>query len=233
MNSALKLARVSAFLLILAPLQLYATDLSDLEEVVDDARLTFARFVGNPDMAWLRKNVKEAKGLLILPSLLKAGYFVGGSLGKGVLLLHDERTGEWSDPAFYTVTAGSVGLQIGLRRSEVVALVMTKRGIESMVGAKIMLGGDINLTVGPVGRGVSGSTTPALNADVVAFSRSDGAFAGLSLRGLMILPDDGWNSLYHGRSTSASEILLNSTSVRHWYSARLRAAVAKAQNEEP
>jgi lipid-binding SYLF domain-containing protein len=110
---------------------------------------------------------------------------------------------------------------------------MTKKGIDSMVGTQFGLGGDLNLTVGPVGRGISGSTTPLLNADVVAFSRSQGAFAGISLRGLVVIPDDGWNRQYYGRSTSASEILLNPTSVRHWYSARLRAAVIQAQNEEP
>lgn len=215
------------------PVPARGTDLTDLEEVVDNARLTFAHFAGNPDLAWIRNNLKGAKGILILPQVLQAGYFVGATLGSGVLLLHDERTGEWSDPAFYTVKAGSFGLQIGLKRSQVVALIMTKKGIDSMVGSKFMLGGDLNLTVGPVGRGLAGGVTPTMNADVVAYARSEGAYGGISLRGLILSPNDDWNEVYFGRSVSASEILLSGSSVRHWYSARLRAAVTDAQTEEP
>lgn len=218
---------------VLFPVSARGADLTDLEEVVDNARLTFAHFSGNPDLAWLRKNLKDAKGVLILPRLLQAGYFVGAALGSGVLLLRDERTGEWSDPAFYTVTAGSFGLQIGLKRSQVVALIMTRKGIDSMIGSKFMLGGDLNLTVGPVGRGLAGEMTPTLDADVVAYTRSEGAYGGISLRGLILSPDDGWNELYFGRPMNASEILLNASSVRHWYSARLRATVTNAQMEEP
>ncbi|MDF0645944.1 MAG: lipid-binding SYLF domain-containing protein [Nitrospira sp.] len=218
---------------LLFPVTARGADLTDLEEVVDNARLTFAQFSGNPDLAWLRKNLKDARGVLILPRVLQAGYFVGAALGSGVLLLHDERTGEWSDPAFYTVTAGSFGLQIGLKRSQVVALIMTKKGIDSMIGSKFMLGGDLNLTVGPVGRGLTGGVTPTLTADVVAYARSEGAYGGISLRGLILSPDDGWNELYFGRPMNASEILLNASSVRHWYSARLRAAVTSAQMEDP
>ncbi|BFU96295.1 MAG: conserved protein of unknown function [Nitrospira sp.] len=218
---------------LLFPVSVRGADLTDLEEVVDNARLTFAHFSGNPDLAWLRKNLKDAKGVLILPRLLEAGYFVGATLGSGVLLLHDERTGEWSDPAFYTVTAGSFGLQIGLKRSQVVALIMTKKGIDSMIGSKFTLGGNLNLTVGPVGRGLTGGVTPTMTADVVAYVRSEGAYGGISLRGLILSPDDDWNELYFGRPMNASEILLNASSVRHWYSARLRAAVTSAQMEEP
>jgi len=219
--------------MLVFPVPARGTDLTDLEEVVDNARLTFAHFSGNPDLAWIRRNLKNAKGILILPQVLQAGYFVGATLGSGVLLLHDERTGEWSDPAFYSVKAGSFGLQIGLKRSQAVALIMTKKGIDSMVGSKFMLGGNLNLTIGPVGRGLAGGVTPTINADVVAYARSEGAYGGISLRGLLLSPDDDRNELYFGRSIGASEILLSGSSIRHWYSARLRAAVTDAQTEDP
>jgi len=220
-------------LLVLAPVPAHAGDLSDLQEIVDEARLTFARFVGHPDMNWFREHLKDARAVFIAPSLVKAGYFVGGARGNGVLLVLEERTGEWSDPAFFTVTGGSLGLQIGIQRSEFVAMVMTNKGLESLRGTRFILGADATLAVGPIGGGVGGGTTPTLSADVVSFARSDGAFAGLALQGLVILPDNDSNAVYFGGPVRSTDILAGSDGIHHWYSARLRATLMKAQSGEP
>lgn len=219
-------------LLVLQPVPAAADDLFDLQELVDEARLTFARFVMHPDMTSLRDRVKEARAVFIAPAFVKAAYIVGASLGKGVLLVRHEETGEWSDPAFYTITGASVGLQIGARRSEVVALLGAHKGVDALLSARFMLSATINLAVGPVGGGVSGSATPTLSADVISFSRSDGAFAGLALGGLVMLPDDDANTLYYGQPIKAADILTDPAGVHHWYSARLRATLTKVQTGE-
>lgn len=163
---------------------------------------------------------------------MKVGFIAGGSLGKGVVLVRDVATGEWSDPAFYTITGASVGLQIGARRSEVVALIGAHKGIEALLGARFVLSATTNVAVGPVGGGVGGSASPTLSADVLSFSRSDGAFTGLAAGGLVLLPDDEANTLYYGRSIKAADILTDSAGIHHWYSARLRATLNRAQNGE-
>ncbi len=219
-------------LLALNPVTASADDLFDLQELVDDARLTFARFVMHPDMTSLRARVKEARAVFIAPAFVKAGYFVGGSLGKGVVLVRVEETGEWSDPAFYTITGVSVGLQIGAKRSEVVAVISSKVEIESLLSSRFMLSATTNLAVGPVGGGAGGSATPTLSADVISFARSDGAYAGLTLGGLVMLPDNDANTVYYGQPIKSADILTNPVGIHHWYSARLRATLRKVQNEE-
>ena len=160
-----------------SPLSVFAQELTDLRKLVDDARLTFERFVRNPGNSWLQDNVKHAKGVFLIPTLGEAGYIVGGSLGNAVLLLQDEKTGAWSDPAFYRLVGGTFGLQIGASKSQVLGLVMTQRGVDSLLSSTFLLGAGATVAVGPVGGGISGgSLTEGRNgfSDVCQFRRGHG-----------------------------------------------------------
>src|SRR5712692_2393947 len=117
---------VAALLCLSAP-SAKAADSAEAEELVNKARLSFESLVRDPNMTWLRDHVKDAKGILIVPQLLKAAFFLGGSGGSGVFLARDEKTGDWNDPAVYTLGSGSFGFQFGAESSEVVLLAMTQR----------------------------------------------------------------------------------------------------------
>ncbi len=147
-----------AALLSLSAAPARAADSAEAEELVNKARLSFESLVVDPNMTWLRDHVKDAKGILIVPQLLKAAFFFGGSGGSGVFLARDEKTGDWSDPAFYTLGSGSFGLQFGAEASEVVLLAMTQRGVKAMLDSNFKLGADASIAVGPVGGGVEGAT---------------------------------------------------------------------------
>ena len=191
--------------------------------LVDEARITLQNFLADPDMAWVCEHIKDAKGLFIVPSLLKAGFVFGGSGGRGVLLVRDEKTGKWSEPAFYTMGSVSWGLQIGAEKSEVLMIVRTQRGLESMYTSSFKLGADVSVAIGPVGAGAAGK---GVTADIVSFARAKGAFAGLSLDGSVIKTADKWNNAYYGKPVRPVDILVTHN-VSNAKSAELRKAVSK------
>jgi SH3 domain-containing YSC84-like protein 1 len=216
---------VAALLSLSAP-SARADDSAEAEELVNKARLSFESLVRDPNMTWLRDDVKDAKGILIVPELLKAAIFFGGSGGSGVFLARDEKTGDWSDPAFYTLGSGSFGLQFGAESSEVVLLAMTQRGVKAMLDRSFKLGADASIAVGPIGGGVEGATAN-LSADILSFARSKGAFAGVSLEGAVIATRDALSSAYYGREVQAMDILVK-RDVHNNHAKALRAAVGKA-----
>ena len=147
--------------------------------LVDKARITFESFISDPNMSYLKEHLKEAKGILIVPSLLKAGFVFGGSGGSGVLIVNDAKKGQWSQPAFYTIGSVSFGLQIGGEAAEVIMMVRTQKAMDKLLTSSFKLGGDTSVSVGPVGTGAKSNVV----ADIFSFSRSKGAFAGLALDG--------------------------------------------------
>ncbi len=203
-----------------------AADSAEAEELVNKARLSFESLVRDPNMTWLRDHVKDAKGILIVPQLLKAAFFFGGSGGSGVFLARDEKTGDWSDPAFYTLGSGSFGLQFGAEASEVVLLAMTQRGVKAMLDSNFKLGADASIAVGPVGGRVEGATAN-LSADILSFARSKGAFVGVSLEGAVVATRDDLSSAYYGKEVQALDILVK-RDVHNNHAATLRSAVGKA-----
>ena len=174
--------------------------------VVDNANRTFTHFMNDPDMVWFRNNLDKAYGLLIIPILGRGGFIIGGSGGRGLLVGKDSQTGYWSQPAFYTMGSASIGLQIGGDKSEVILMVMSKNGLDALLSTKAQLGGDMSIAAGPVGTGTRAATT-----DVLAFSRSKGAFAGLTAEGSIIDPEDQRNAAYYGKAVSPLDILIRRT----------------------
>ena len=191
--------------------------------LVDKARVTFDTFMKDENQAWLRENLNQAKGLIIIPSLLKAGFFIGGSGGSGVLIVKDDKTGQWSQPAFYTLGAGSLGIQFGAEAAEIIMMVRTQKAVDKLFTSSFKLGGDTSIAVGPVGTGVKSNIV----ADILSFSRTKGAFAGISLEGSVIKTKDKWNEAYYGKAVNPVDIIVNG-SVSNAGSEPLRTSVAKA-----
>ncbi|MBW2671634.1 MAG: lipid-binding SYLF domain-containing protein, partial [Deltaproteobacteria bacterium] len=125
----------------------------DQQGLVDKARTTFQSFMADSNMAYLKNHLREARGLLIVPSMLKAGFFVGGSGGTGALIVKNAKTGQWSQPAFYTLGSVSFGLQFGGEAAEVIMMVRTQKAVDKLLTSSFKLGGDTSIAVGPVGGG--------------------------------------------------------------------------------
>jgi len=176
--------------------------------LVDKARITLQGFLADPQMGYMRQHLPMAKGVFVVPQLLKAGFIIGGSGGSGVLLARDPSTAAWSDPAFFTMGAGSIGLQIGAEASEVVLVVMTQRGVDAILANNLKLGADASISAGPVGAGVGAATTANLGTDIYTFARSKGLYGGISLEGAVIAYRDDWNSAYYGKPVSATDIVV-------------------------
>ncbi len=198
-----------------------ATTYHDLENLVNKATKTFYDFMADPDMGWVRSNLKKAKAILIIPACYKGGFIFGAEGGTGVLLARDDKTGKWSYPAFYTMGSISFGLQIGGKVSEIILLVMTDRGKDALLSPSFKLGADISVAAGPVGAGAEAKTF-----DVLAFARSKGAFGGVSISGAVITARDSMNQIYYGKKVRPVDILyLHAVSNKQ--ADRLVAAVTK------
>ena len=172
-------------------------------------------------MTWFQKNLKNARALIIAPQVTRAAVLVGGSGGEAVVLSRDRD--RWAGPAFYKLGEGSVGLQVGADRSEVVILVMTEKARDALLTSSFKLGGDASIATGPVGAGASATVT----TDLVSFSRSKGAFVGVSFEGAVIRPDVEANRVFYGQNVSPVDVLIRD-SVRNPAAAPLQDAVRAA-----
>jgi len=179
-----------------------ATTYHELENLVNKATKTFYDFMADPDMGWVRSNLKKAKAILIIPASYKGGFIFGAEGGTGVLLARDEKTSKWSYPAFYTMGSVSFGLQIGGKVSEIILLIMTERGKAALLSPSFKLGADISVAAGPVGAGAEAKTF-----DVLAFARSKGVFGGISVSGAVITARGSMNEIYYGKKVRPVDIL--------------------------
>jgi lipid-binding SYLF domain-containing protein len=217
------MAILSVILLAAAVLPAGATDADDAQAIVDKARITFSSFARDEHYGYLNDNLKNVKGLLIFPQVLKAGFILGGSGGTGVLVARDPKTGNWSEPAFYTIGAVSFGLQIGGEAAEVIMMIMSQRAVDSLLTTSVKLGGDTSIALGPVGAGAKGAVT----ADIISFAKSKGIYAGLNLEGSVVKVRNGLNNAYYGRETRPAEIIVKNE-VSNKGSTRLRETLQKA-----
>ena len=191
--------------------------------IVDNSLVTFRGFMADKDMGWLHKNLKNAKAVLIIPNLLKAGFVFGGSGGNGVLLARDEKTGDWSQPAFYSIGSVTFGMQIGGESAEVIMVIRTQKALDALFTTEFKLGGDTSISAGPKGAGAKS----AVKTDIVSFSKSKGLFAGLNLEGSRLKVSDDSNKAYYDQAVSPLDILVKKT-VSNPGSDNLRQALKKA-----
>jgi lipid-binding SYLF domain-containing protein len=215
------------FLVLTGAASTAADDAARQQALVDQAALTLEKFLNDPNMDWLQKNLPYAKGIFIVPTLVKAGFFWGGSGGNGIVLKRDRETNTWSPPGFYGMGSVSFGLQIGGSVAEVVMLIMTPRGMESIYTANVKLGGNASVAAGPVGIGAEGATSITMSADMVSFMRAKGAYAGVSLDGALIKISHNANRAYYGREVRPVDIFEQRT-VGNPGSAKLRDILNRA-----
>ncbi len=204
----------------------YGDDKQEAGQLVEKARFTLESFMSDDEnMGAFKDLVKRAKGMCIIPSLLKGAFIVGASGGSGVMIARGQKAG-WSGPAFYTVGGASFGLQIGGQASEVILLAMTDRGVTAFLSNNLKLGADVGVAAGPVGVGVSAATAN-LSADILSFARSKGVYGGISLDGAVVAVRNGLNEAYYGRGLTPSDILVRRQGDNQ-YGSGLIGAVQKA-----
>jgi lipid-binding SYLF domain-containing protein len=180
---------------------------TDQDKLVREAQTTFSNFVRDPDMSWFQRHLGEAKAVLIAPKIVRAGWIFGGSGGRAVLFSRNAQSGRWSGPAFYNLGTASVGFQAGVDVSETVTLVMSDKGLNSLLANSVKLGADASIAAGPIGAGANSDVT----ADLIAFSRSKGVYGGLNLSGTVVSVANNWNEAYYGRNVNPPDILLMAT----------------------
>ncbi len=152
--------------------------------------------------------LKRAKAVAVFPKVIKGAIGFGGRFGRGVVSFRDS-SGHWSAPAFFTLTGGSWGLQIGAESAEVVLFFMSDRGVRSLLASKFTLGGKAGLAAGPFGRTAEADTDLHLDAEIYSYARSKGLFAGISLEGARLAADEDSNHAFYGPKVDAHGILLD------------------------
>ena len=202
----------------------WAADAMEQQQLVDKAKMTVETFAADPGVGPATRELKgEAKALFIVPQFLRGAFVFGGAGGSGVLLVRDEKTKKWSEPAFYTIGSASFGLQIGGDVSEMIFVVRSQKGVEEFYRTDFKLGADASMALGPVGEGGS---MKGITADLVAYAKKKGAFAGVSVDGSIIAVSDDSNAAYYGKSVRPTDIIVKQ-SVSNPKSADLRNAAAK------
>lgn len=151
----------------------------------------------------------KARCVVVMPSVLKAAFIAGGSYGRGTMVCRTGKDfdGPWGAPAMYALEGGSFGLQIGAEATDFVILVMNNHGVESLLHSKVKLGGDASIAAGPLGRTASAETDAYMRAEMLSYSRARGVFAGISLEGSTLRPDEDANHRLYGDSFNAAKII--------------------------
>ncbi len=194
---------VLSLALIVAPLAAWAdATREDAEKEVAASARALDAFVADKDMSWFREHAKEAKGLLICPQVVKAGFIIGGSGGRCILVA--KGAPGWNGPAFYSVGTASAGFQAGVQSSEIVGLVMTQKAVDSFMSNSFKVGGEASAAAGPVGVGTA--ATP--NADIIYYSRSQGLYGGVDASGAVFKPSEDFNKAYYGKQASPIDIIV-------------------------
>jgi lipid-binding SYLF domain-containing protein len=204
-NAWVAVAVTMALLLGAAPL--WADDAQDARALVEKATLTVEQFRTEQNMGAFRDLAKKAKGMLILPQMVRAAFIVGASGGSGVLLARDDASGQWRGPAFHTLGGASFGFQAGADAAEVIILAMTERGVTKLLSPQVKLGADISVAAGPAGGGATAGTA-GLSADLLSFSMAKGLYGGFSVDGSVVGVRTALNQAYYGKPVSPTDIVV-------------------------
>jgi lipid-binding SYLF domain-containing protein len=175
-------------------------------ERIAEARTVFDEVMRTPDKGIPRDLLAKAHCLVIVPSVKRAGFIVGGQYGVGVAMCRQAQAG-WTGPSTVKVEGGSFGLQIGGGETDVVMMVMNESGANKLMKSEFTLGGEGAVMAGPVGRSASAETDAYLRAEILSYSRSRGLFAGVALKGSTLRSDDGDNKKIYGKEVKHEEIL--------------------------
>ena len=169
---------------------------SDEARRVRDGSSIFNEIMAAEDRGIPQSILGKAEGIAVFPSLVRGGFIVGGMRGRGIL--SSRNNGEWSPPAFLTLTGGSFGLQIGGQAVDLILVINNRRGLENLVANQFKLGADVAVAAGPVGRDAQAATDLQLRAEILSYSRSRGLFAGVTVNGSTIRQDRDANQRFYG-----------------------------------
>jgi lipid-binding SYLF domain-containing protein len=199
---------VTAACLTLAAGALYAKQLNKEQKRLEECGVVMQEVLNIPDSI-PHELLEKAECVIVIPSVKKLAFGVGADYGRGAMVC---RTGEhfrgaWGAPAMYALEGGSIGFQIGGEATDLILLVMNDRGMNSILSSKVKLGADASIAGGPKGRDASADTDAWMRAEILSYSRSRGVFAGVSLEGSTIRPDDDASADVYGRPMKASEIV--------------------------
>ncbi len=175
-----------------------ADDVINARHILDEAAITVEKVRAElKSSGEMEELLKRSKGVLVIPSFYKAGFIIGGAYGDGVLLtrLPD---GGFGDPAFYRMTAGSLGLQIGMDSARIVFMILTEKGLSAVINDEFKIGANVGMTLGTLGVGAEAATTTNVGKDIVAYSTTTGLYAGGGIEGAVIKPRKDWNAAVYG-----------------------------------
>ena len=175
------------------------------DEIIQDSISMLNEIFGQGDERDIAKTLKTSHAVAIVPSMLKAGFVLGGEYGEGIILKHEN--GKWYGPSFYNLGGGSFGFQLGAQKISLLLAVINEKGVNAFMSSKTKLGGDVAIAAGPVGRRAEAATDAQAKASIYSYSMSKGLFAGVSLEGSVISISVKRNKEYWGNNTTAAEAL--------------------------
>jgi len=186
----------------------YAQDLNKEQRRLEESGVVMQEVLNIPDNI-PHDLLEKAECVIVFPSVKKLAFGIGAEYGRGAMVCRtgDKFRGPWGAPAMYALEGGSVGFQIGGEATDLILLVMNDRGMESILSSKVKLGADASIAGGPKGRDASADTDSWMRAEILSYSRSRGLFAGISLEGTTLRPDDEASALVYGHAIKAKEIV--------------------------
>jgi lipid-binding SYLF domain-containing protein len=188
----------------------WAADRPKASERLSDAAEVLSEVMATPDKGIPQDLLAKAQCVVIIPGMKKAAFVVGAEYGRGFAECRKADGFSWGAPAALRMEGGSVGFQIGGSDTDLILLVMNKRGMEKLLGDRVTLGADVSLAAGPVGRTANADTDVRMTAEILAWSRSRGLFAGVSLSGSTLRQDVARNAELYGRKMNNREVLMGS-----------------------
>jgi lipid-binding SYLF domain-containing protein len=205
-----KYVSVVSVLVLLAGTMMWATDKEKNEDRLTNSGTVLREILEVPDSV-PQELLGKADCVVVFPSVVKAAFIVGGSYGRGAMTCRTGKDfeGPWGAPSMMALEGGSLGFQLGAQATDFVLLVMNDRGAKAILGSKVKLGADASAAAGPVGRNASAETDATMRAEILSYSRARGLFAGVSLTGSTIRPDNAANEKLYGQKISASDVVLS------------------------
>lgn len=180
---------------------------NDEEKRVTESMAVLETLVRAPDQGIPEHILTRAEAIVVIPSLVKGGFIVGAQHGRGIMSVRNRETNTWSAPGFVALTGGSIGWQIGVQATDLVLLVMNRDGVKDLLDTEFKVGANASVAAGPVGRTGEASTDASLSAQILAYSRTRGLFAGLALEGASLRIDRDANEKFYGKGVSKDEMV--------------------------
>jgi lipid-binding SYLF domain-containing protein len=203
---------ISAVCLTLVAGAVYASNLNKEQKRLENCGVVMQEVLNIPDSI-PTELLEKAECVIVIPSVRKLAFGVGASYGRGAMVCRKgaKFNGSWGAPAMYALEGGSLGFQIGGEATDLILLVMNDKGMESILSSKVKLGADASVAAGPKGRDASADTDAWMRAEILSYSRSRGLFAGISLEGSTLRPDDEASEQVYGHAIKAKDIVRSET----------------------